>query len=462
VDLACRDLWSASLERSQERRRRMGIEPAMAKRDLFPAQPRDLTDPEVWVRSRWRSRARREAAATRSEMPKPSPRGLSLAALLAVTGVPAVGSLSGALGGAGTATALANAHVSSRGAGVEALQSKLGISPDGVYGPQTARAVRAYQRAHGMTADGIAGPQTRSALGLRAGPVLKRKGGATASASAHASGRVTARGGGVEALQRKLGIGADGVFGPQTARALRSYQRAHGMTADGIAGPQTRSALGMGPGPVLKRKGGGGHHGHAATRSVAAHGGGVSALQRALGISADGVFGPQTESAVKHYQGSHGLAVDGVVGPATRSKLGMGPGPALKRKSAHGAAGGGGGGGSSVVARVVAAANQIATRPYVYGGGHGSFQSSGYDCSGSVSYALHGGGLLSSPLDSSALESYGAPGPGRHITIYANAGHAWMTIDGRRFDTSAQGETGSRWGGSRSAAGYVVRHPRGL
>jgi hypothetical protein len=268
----------------------------------------------------------------------------------------------------------------------------------------------------------------------------------------------------VEALQQKLGISADGVFGPQTASALRSYQRSHGMTVDGIAGPQTRASLGMGAGPVLKRKGGGGHRGHAAMRSVAAHGGGVEALQRALGISADGDFGPQTESAVKHYQGSHGLAVDGVVGPATRAKLGMGPGPALKRKSAHGAASGGGGGGgdSSVVQRVVAAANQIATRPYVYGGGHGSFQSSGYDCSGSVSYALHGGGLLSSPEDSSALEGSGAPGPGRHITIYANAGHAWMTIDGRRFDTSAQGEGGSRWGGPRSGAGFVVRHPQGL
>jgi hypothetical protein len=114
------------------------------------------------------------------------------------------------------------------------------------------------------------------------------------------------------------------------------------------------------------------------------------------------------------------------------------------------------------VQRVIAAANAIATKPYIYGGGHGSFNAPGYDCSGSVSYALHGGGLLSSPLDSSALMSYGAPGPGRHITIYANAGHAYMTIDGRRFDTSARSQTGSRWGGgSRGGGGFVVRHPAG-
>jgi cell wall-associated NlpC family hydrolase len=116
-----------------------------------------------------------------------------------------------------------------------------------------------------------------------------------------------------------------------------------------------------------------------------------------------------------------------------------------------------------VVERVTAAANEIATRPYVWGGGHGSFSSGGYDCSGSVSYALHGGGLLSSPEDSGELESYGEPGPGRFITIYANADHVWMTIDGRRFDTVALAEDGTRWSSSMaSAAGYVVRHPNGL
>jgi cell wall-associated NlpC family hydrolase len=115
-----------------------------------------------------------------------------------------------------------------------------------------------------------------------------------------------------------------------------------------------------------------------------------------------------------------------------------------------------------VVSRVISAGNEIARRPYVYGGGHGSFQSGGYDCSGSVSYALHGGGLLHSPQDSTSLESYGQSGAGRHITIYANSQHAFMVVNGRRFDTVAQHETGSRWSNSMtSTSGYVVRHPSG-
>ena len=113
---------------------------------------------------------------------------------------------------------------------------------------------------------------------------------------------------------------------------------------------------------------------------------------------------------------------------------------------------------------MIAAADEIATRPYVWGGGHGSFESDGYDCSGSVSYALHGGGLLSSPEDSTGLESYGEPGPGKYITIYANAEHAYMVIDGKRFDTVALAETGSRWSSSAGddGGGFVERHPAGL
>jgi peptidoglycan hydrolase CwlO-like protein len=107
----------------------------------------------------------------------------------------------------------------------------------------------------------------------------------------------------------------------------------------------------------------------------------------------------------------------------------------------------------------IAAANAITNTPYVYGGGHGSFDSSGYDCSGSVSYALHGGGLLSSPLDSTGFMTWGEPGPGNWITVYANPGHAYAVIAGLRFDTSG---APPRWQTeSRDPAGYVAVHPPG-
>jgi cell wall-associated NlpC family hydrolase len=116
----------------------------------------------------------------------------------------------------------------------------------------------------------------------------------------------------------------------------------------------------------------------------------------------------------------------------------------------------------AIVSRVVAAANQIATTPYVWGGGHGG-ASGGYDCSGSISYALAAAGLVASPLDSTGFMSWGEPGPGSRITVYANAGHAFMIVDGRRFDTSALSGGGTRWtSASRSTAGFVARHPRGL
>ncbi len=115
------------------------------------------------------------------------------------------------------------------------------------------------------------------------------------------------------------------------------------------------------------------------------------------------------------------------------------------------------------IGQVMAAGNAIATLPYIWGGGHGSFQASGYDCSGSVSYALAAAGLLSSPLDSTGFESWGEPGPGKWITVYANAGHAWMTVAGWRFDTVALAEGGTRWARSMaSTGGFVVRHPPGL
>jgi hypothetical protein len=116
-----------------------------------------------------------------------------------------------------------------------------------------------------------------------------------------------------------------------------------------------------------------------------------------------------------------------------------------------------------VVAVVIAAGNEIATKPYKWGGGHGAWSDSGYDCSGSVSFALAGAGLLDSPLDSTGFMGWGDAGPGRYISIYANHGHAFMVVAGLRFDTSgAQG--GTRWqpAAGRSYGGFVVRHPPGL
>ena len=121
-------------------------------------------------------------------------------------------------------------------------------------------------------------------------------------------------------------------------------------------------------------------------------------------------------------------------------------------------------GAPAAVKAAIAAANSITATPYVWGGGHGSFYSYGYDCSGAVSFALYGAGLLDTPLTSGSLESYGEAGPGEWITIYANATHTYMTIAGLRFDTAGnpEGVSGPRWHTEPPyPEGYVVRHPVG-
>jgi peptidoglycan hydrolase-like protein with peptidoglycan-binding domain len=306
--------------------------------------------------------------------------------------------------------------------------------------------------------------------------------------------------GAVARLQAALRLAVDGEFGPQTEDAVRRLQARHGLAVDGVVGPATWSVIAvhgeetLTPPPSALPIPPEDHHSRGATATVAAvsndsapseapaPGGGsaIARLQSALRMTPDGEFGPETEAAIRRLQARHGLNVDGVVGPSTWALLGINSEPELKppasaivhesTESADSSGNGGsasstttgGGEGSSVVARVIAAGEEIATRPYVWGGGHGSFQSAGYDCSGSVSYALHGGGLLSSPMDSSEFESYGEAGPGRDITIYANSEHVYMIVDGRRFDTVAQQEGGSRWSNSMtSTGGYVVRHPAG-
>jgi membrane-bound lytic murein transglycosylase B len=115
------------------------------------------------------------------------------------------------------------------------------------------------------------------------------------------------------------------------------------------------------------------------------------------------------------------------------------------------------------VKAAIAAANSIATTPYVWGGGHASFYSYGYDCSGAVSFALYGAGLLDTPLTSGSLASYGEPGPGKWITIYANATHTYVVIAGLRWDTVGDANgTGPRWHAEPPyPEGFTVRHPAG-
>jgi cell wall-associated NlpC family hydrolase len=117
------------------------------------------------------------------------------------------------------------------------------------------------------------------------------------------------------------------------------------------------------------------------------------------------------------------------------------------------------------VRQVIAAANRIRTTPYIWGGGHGRWYDRGYDCSGAVSFALHGGRLMAMPLTSGSMTTWGAPGRGRWITIYANAAHAYAVIAGLRWDTAGdENESGPRWHESLLAAAggrFVARHPVG-
>jgi len=120
------------------------------------------------------------------------------------------------------------------------------------------------------------------------------------------------------------------------------------------------------------------------------------------------------------------------------------------------------------VQAIVEAANKVARLPYVYGGGHGAggeglFVDSAYDCSGSVSFALANAGLIDRPMTSGELARWGDPGQGRWVTIYANAGHAFMVVGGARFDTVGLRQTGSRWQRPfRSISGFTAVHPPGL
>jgi cell wall-associated NlpC family hydrolase len=208
----------------------------------------------------------------------------------------------------------------------------------------------------------------------------------------------------------------------------------------------------------------------------------VRALQRYLDdagyeTTADGEFGPATKRSVRGFEAAEGRRANGAASryeqrlvrsraasmeaqapvelpattpteEATLDANGLAVAPASAPPEVH---------------AIIAAGNAIATKPYKYGGGHGRWNDTGYDCSGSVSYALHGAGLLDTALDSSGFMSWGESGPGTWVTVYGNPGHAYMVVAGLRFDTSARRRTGSRWSDvMRSSSGYTARHPTGL
>jgi cell wall-associated NlpC family hydrolase len=216
------------------------------------------------------------------------------------------------------------------------------------------------------------------------------------------------------------------------------------------------------------------------------HGRDVRVLQTyltQLGVetTADGAFGPVTTRHVRTWERQASLHVDGRVSrqdaAALRGQVGAGDGALQGTNGGFAPAAVGratlGDDGLAIppsdappeVVSVIEAANRIVGKPYRYGGGHGKWEDSGYDCSGSVSYALHGAGLLKRAMDSTEFESYGDSGPGTWITIYGNSGHAYMVVAGLRFDTGYNDSTssGPKWSTKmRPSRGYVVRHPDGL
>jgi cell wall-associated NlpC family hydrolase len=243
---------------------------------------------------------------------------------------------------------------------------------------------------------------------------------------------------------------------------------------------------------------------HAADRALrlGAHGADVRTLQELLTaagcrVAASGTFNSATAHCVRWWQTYAGVAPDGVMTkgdfaylrqdtalqspPVTRRRVrhttftasaAPASSPALPVTGPPGQATMSAGGLAVApsdapleVQEIIAAGDRIATTPYLWGGGHGAWVSpGGYDCSGSVSYVLHAAGLLASPEVSGDLASWGDPGPGRWVTIYANNGHVWMVIAGLRFDTRSLLATPySRWNPtSASPDGYAIRHPPGL
>ena len=250
---------------------------------------------------------------------------------------------------------------------------------------------------------------------------------------------IGARGHDVRLLQddlTKLGFTAvaDGQFGPQTRLSVRMFERSAGLQVSGVISPRQARTL----------------------KRVAAKGLEAGAVSTQPSVPQQ----PLTTSATTQTTPVTATTPATVVAAPT-GQVAAAP-PAVATIGPDGLAVAPAGAPAAVVA-IIQAGNQIAFMPYRFGGGHQTWKDTGYDCSGSVSFALHGAGLLDTPLSSYDFPTWGAGGPGQWVTIYANDSHAYMVVAGLRFDTSASKDGGSRWTAEpRSPAGYVAVHPVGL
>ena len=333
---------------------------------------------------------------------------------------------------------------------------------NGVFGAGTAQAVKSFQRRYRLAVTGVVTPsvvhqiQAVDALDAQTTDAAPGSGGIAISA-----GHTT--------LKVKVKV--------KTKSTKESA-----ATAD----PATVTDPVLAP---VKQDGGSRHLGERTLRQ-GMHGHDVRVLQSYLTIAGfattvDGDFGPLTKASAMSFERANNLPATGVINYQTSVLLRQMVAKAMTSTAAAGtptakATLNSNGtvtppsGAPQIVQQVIAAANSIIDTPYIYGGGHASFTDSGYDCSGAVSYALHGGNLISAPQDSTGLESYGAPGPGKWITVYADAGHAFIIIAGLAFDTAHYGPTtpggsGPRWLTASNATAnlsdggnYIVRHPAGL
>ena len=207
------------------------------------------------------------------------------------------------------------------------------------------------------------------------------------------------------------------------------------------------------------------------------HGSDVRTLQRYLTrvghrAAVDGEFGRRTQRSVRGWERDAHRRVDGIVTPADaralrrrarRATNTTDPQPTERATLTPDGLAVPPASAPPEVQAVIDAGNRIAHKPYKYGGGHGSFHDTGYDCSGSVSYALHGANLVDAPMTSGDFMSYGQRGRGTWITIRANSGHVYMIVAGLRFDTSGLSTRGTRWTRRmRRTRGYRARHPVGF